>query len=134
MEEIEFYEAVAVYTRKEGKEWASYVDPFSVGGDGRTRKEAIENALLNLNALFMTLVKEKQLRGSNVEAFCPLDDDLKKGAQVDRFLVCAVYQVEHQKPRLPRVKRLSRPAARKMFSTSATVSVVPSSSTIMTRA
>lgn len=136
VQDIEFYEAVSVYTRKEGKEWVAYVDPFSVGGDGSTKQKAIRSALANLNALFRSLVEEKQLRGSDVEVFCPLDDDLKRGADVDRFLICAVYAVERPKRMvgLPRVKRLSEPAAQKIFSTSATVSVVPSATSLLTRA
>ncbi len=124
-EQVQFYGPITVYARREGGEWVTYADPFGVAGDGATREEAIESVFRNLTAQLTVLAEEIREHGDDVEIMCPLEDDVKTGAEV---LHALVYTVDHLAtvPSDPaRVQPLSARTARDIFARSSRIGVVP---------
>jgi hypothetical protein len=123
-ETIAFYGPVSIYVRKEGREWAAYVDHFSVAGDGSSREAAVRDALRNLDVQLAGLAEEIRTYGSRVQVFIPLPAEAKRGAEVFTTALCAVYRKRINGPATT-LRALSRRAAEEMLATSLTVSAVP---------
>lgn len=81
-DQVTFYGPVNIYVRKEGREWWAYVDPFGTAGDGPTREKAVRSACRNLSALFTALAETFQKHGKRTQVLCPLENDVKKGADL----------------------------------------------------
>lgn len=124
-EQVDFYGPITIYAREESGEWVTYVDPFGVAGDGPTREKAIESAFRNLTAQLTALAEEIREHGDDVEILCPLDDEVKAGAEIVHALVYTVNHVSTARPDAARVRPLSARTARDIFARSSRVGVVP---------
>ena len=124
-EQVEFYGPITIYARREGGEWVTYVDPFGVAGDGATREEAVESAFRNLTAQLTVLAEEIKEHGEKVEIMCPLEDEVKAGAEVLHALVYVVNHVSTARADAARVRPLSERTARDIFARSSMIGVVP---------
>ncbi len=127
--EAEFYGPITIYVRKEKGEWAAYVDPFSVAGEGETAERAVESAIRNLTELLGALATEVRRHGSeDVEIICPLKAEDKRGASktVQGLVWAASGPIRSRvPPAATSVTPISKTSARRMLATSASIGVVP---------
>ncbi len=123
--EVTFLGPINVYARREDGEWVAWADPFSMAGTGRTFDEAMDDLRKNLEVLFTALAEGIRKHGSKVEAFTPLDDELKRAEKTASLFLCAMRSVS-RKPRPPSpVRSLSRRSLFDALRSNSTVGVAP---------
>ena len=85
---IAFYGPLEVYVRREAGEWAAFVDPFSIAGEGSSQSKAVESAMQNLQVLLDETARLIHRHGrSRVGVTCPLPRQEKKGKKLEGFIV-----------------------------------------------
>ncbi len=127
-DDVTFYGPVTIYVRKERSEWAAYVDPFSVAGEGRTSDEAVKSAIRNLTELLRILAADIRKHGqSNVQILCPLKAAQKRNAKkLEGLLWAAGKPIRARIPSAPaEVRPFSKRTVRRVLATSASIGVVP---------
>lgn len=117
---IEFLGPLDIYVRPEEGKWLAAIDPFSVFGEGRTKINAIREALDDLVHQLMVVAEEMAEHrddGINVQLLCPLTEDYKSGAKkTHEGFIVAAYAVQRTKSRpAPRRRRAIRKLTKKTF-------------------
>ena len=126
---VEFYGPITIYVCKEQDEWAAYVDPFSIAGEGPTRKKAVESAILNLTELLKDLARDVRKYGpENVEVLCPLESKIKRESKMT--LTALVFASSrpikaHVVPAEPRIRPFTRDSFKRTVARSASIGVIP---------
>lgn len=124
-EGLRFYGPLEIYGKKVGREWEAWVDPFSVAGAGPTFEAAVCDAQKNLQLLFQALAESVARHGRRVRILEPLDDSLKKGARVARFLLYGVVRARQRSPAPPRPLKPSRRNILELLRRNERVGIVP---------
>lgn len=128
-EQIEFHGPATIYALKEGPEWAAYVDPFSVAGEGRTADDAVQSAIRNLTELLGVLAAEIRQHGArNVEVLCPLKPSLRRKAKRRVQVLLVAVNTPAKEPVSPastNIRPFSKRSVKSLLVKSAGIAVVP---------
>jgi hypothetical protein len=122
---VEFMSRVRMHLRRRGRRWEAWADPFSVGGEGDSIDEAVEDAKRGVERLFSALAEALHEHGGRVEVLCPLEESLKSRKYRD-FQVYAVRRVRSAPDVTPPARDLTRTRLRRALRDADRVGLTPS--------